>query len=1037
MSKQNSQFEPKGILYEINRKRAFLIFFVVLIVLLGSYTYYQIPKQESPDVTAPMALISTVYPGASPEDVEKLVTRMIEDEVQEIDGYKESRSYSRNSISIVTLELNNYADVEKSWNDLRQRVEDIQSKLPEECYKSEIDTNLAESAGMILCLSGEDYTYEQLAAMAEDMKRELVRIRGVARFDVKGKQEKEVQVTVNTAKLNQFQISLEDVYNVLKIQNMEIPSGALNTGEMKVNVKTPGIFSSISDIENTIVSVSTETGALVRLKDIARIDWGLEESAYKIKNNGENAVLLAGYFQSDNNIVLIGKDVREKLDTLKKNIPEGVELSEITFQPEDVSSSVNEFFKSLLEGMVLVIIVVYVGMGIKNALVASVAIPLSILMTFIAMSFMGLKIHEVSIASLIIALGILVDDAIVIIDAIQDYIDRGVDKLEACIRGTRESIKPVFAATSIMAVAFTPILFVPGPAGEYLNTLPFMMGFSLLASFSIAILVTPVMAYLFYEKFSSAPMKKESKVRKLFEKLLQSAMRNKKKALLLVLLLFVSCFGLLKFIPLQFFPLADKNIAYMDLRSEITGDIDKTEALAAEVEKFLSEQPEITNYTTAVGDGLPKFYLTLPRGTPSQDYAQIMFQADLAKSKRFADMKELSVYFQEELDHNLTDGKATVHLLEKAYPGAPLEIRILGDDREKLESVADLYVNTLEELPGTINVEKDSDAAAYEFMVDVDSDRATNMGITKYDIQRQINIALKGSEASVFRKAGNEYGIVVKSDIKSKEELENLEIKSSVTGSKVLLKQFASIKLDSAYPSIKKYDGRQCISITSYLEPGYSAVTTENLLKNRIAQQMEEKEMDREGVEILYQGEAKDIVDNFSDLGIGAIFGIFAIYIILMLKFGSFRQPFIIFTTIPLSFIGVFLGLFIFRQPLSFTALIGVISLMGLVIKNGILLIEHMNNAVKQGEDIETVCMGALKRRYRPVILSSVTAIFGLIPLAFSGSTLFMPMAVALMSGLLISTLLSLVVIPLLYGITERKDVSKKMIVSGGASVRE
>lgn len=1034
MSNQESEFKPHGIIYATIRQRKFTVFFIIMIILLGCYSYYLVPKQESPDVNAPVAIVTTVYPGASPEDVEKLVTRPIEDKVLEIKGYKESKSYSRNNISIVVIELNNEADVDQAWLDLRQRMDDIESDLPEECYPTEINTNLAEATGMLISLSGRDYTYEQLASMAEDMKRELARIPGVSRFDIKGKQEKEITVKVRVSDLNQYDLSLEDVYQLLKIQNIEIPSGLLDTGEMKINVKTPGIFTSLSDIENTIITVSGETGALVRLKDIADINWELADSAYKVKNNGENAILLAGYFNEDKNIVLIGKEVRQKLNNLKKNIPPGVEVDELVFQPEDVRKSVNSFFLSLLEGMVLVLIVVFVGMGMKNALLASVAVPLSILITFIAMYIMGIKIHEISIASLIVALGILVDDAIVVIDAIQHHMENGMEKLEACIKGTRESILPIFAATLSTAMAFTAILLVPGPAGEYMKSLPFMLGFSLLASFLVAVLVTPVMAYIFYDKFPSVPKEKESKIRSKFEGYLDKALHHKKGALLLVLVVLASSFLLLKLIPLQFFPLEDKEMAYIDIRAEKAADLDRTQILAAEVERFLSGQPEVTGYTTAVGDGLPKFHLTLPGATPSEDYAQIMFKTNLDGSKRFSNLEELAAYFQEELDSQLVEGKATVQLLEKAYPGAPLEVRILGEDREKLIQISNMFTGALQGIPGTMNIEDDMDSAVYEFMVDVDNDRATNMGITKYDIQRQINIALKGSKASVFRKDGNEYAIMVQSDIQTKEELENLEIKSSIAGFKVLLKQFAEVRLNSAFPSIKKYDGRQCITVTSYLRPGYSAVSAENLLKKKIDLEIKNREFDLEGVEILYQGEAKDIADNFSDLGVGGVFAVFAIYIILMLKFSSFKQPLIIFATIPLSFIGVLPGLFIFRQPLSFTAAIGCISLIGLVIKTGILLIEYMNKAVEQGEDLDKACRGALKRRYRPIVLSAVTTVFGLIPLVLSGSSLFMPMSVALMSGLLVSTFLTLIFIPLLYAIGESKK-DQRTTISDGVSL--
>ncbi len=1004
-------------------KRNFTIFFVFLAVLLGLLSYYYIPKQDSPDVTPSIAIITTVYPGASPEDVEKLVTRPIEDEIAEIKGYKYSRSISQDSVSIVILELVNEADVDKAWTSLRQGIQDIQHILPQECYPTEVNTNLAETAGLIISLSGQDYTYEQLAAMAEDIKRELSRIEGVSRIELKGKLAQEIQVTINTAELNQYAISLEDIYNLLRIQNMEIPSGAIETEDVRINVRTPGIFTSIEDIENTIVTVSKETGALVRLKDIARISWELEDSSYKLRHQGENAILLAGYFGDEKNIVLIGQDVRIKLEELKGKISPGVTVNEITFQPEDVNRSVNSFFLNLLGGMFLVLVVVLVGMGIRNALVASTAIPLSILLTFIAMNLTGVKVHEISIAALIISLGILVDNAIVVIDAIQDHLDKGMEKLRACIQGTRESILPIFTATMIATLAFAPIYIVPGMAGEYMSSIPYMIFFSLFASFFVAILFIPAMAYMTFTR-TSEKQEKDSRFRILFATGLDKALCYKKISLLLVGAVFLLSFILLKFIPLQFFPLADKDMAYIDLYSEKTADIRHTEVLTTEVEEFLKAQPEITSYTSAIGEGLPKFYLTVPTSSPSRDFAQIMFTTDLSKSDRFTELEELTVYLQNELDQRLVTGKATVQLLAKAYPGAPIEVRILGVDRQQLQSTASIFTESLGEIPGTINIEDDADEAIYEFTVDVDSDKATTMGITKYDIQRQINIALKGSQPSVYRKAGNEYAIVVKSDINSQEELANLAIKSSVTKSKVLLKQFALIRLSSVYPSIKKYDTKQCITVSSYLQPGYSAVDIESALKKK----MRNKDLELEEVEIMYEGESKDIVDNFSELGFGAIYALLGIYIILMLQFSSFRQPLIILGTVPLSLIGVFLGLFLFRQPLSFTALVGVVSLMGLVIKNGILLIEYMNKAKKDGQDIETACKGALQRRYRPIILSSVTTVFGLLPLVFSGSALFVPMSVALMAGLLVSTLLTLIFIPLLYRVIEEKKSTKIII---------
>lgn len=1007
--------QKKGVIFTLIKNWRFTLFFTFLAIILGIYSYYMVPKQESPDVSAPFAVIKTIYPGASPEDVEKLVTRVIEEKVREVPGYKTSQSFSKNSISVVVLELNNEVDVDKSWNELRRIIEDAQDEIPLECLKIDADTKLSETAGMIISLSGGEYSYEQLTSFADEFKKELSKIQGISRFTVDGVQNKVAKVEVRVSELNKYSLSLDELVKLLQAQNLQIPSGALSDGSVKINVSTPGIFTSLADIENTVIEVSRTTGAIVRLKDVANVKWDLEESNYQLKQNGKNTILLSGYFTENKNIVLIGKEVRAQLDQLKGQMPPGLTVEEVVYQPTEVENSVADFFKNLLEGIGLVLVVVFLGMGYKNALVASTAVPLSIGITFIVMYLTGIKLHEISIAALIIALGILVDDAIVIIDAIQVYIDQGYEKMEACIQGMKQAMLPVFSATLTIVAAFSPMLFVPGPAGQFLKSLPATVMISVGASFLVAITVTPVLAYLFFSKLKEGG-EKRTLIRRFYDVFLRAGMKHKKLTVLIsVLLIALSSYAGTR-LQIEFFPKADKNMFYINLTSESAADISATAKLAEQAEHILSEQKEILSYTTAVGGGLPKFYITLPKATPSQDFAQIMLQVDLKRGS-FKNNEQLAGFLQDQFDKRLIGGEANVLLLEKAMPGAPLEIRVSGGEPNEVYKAVEVIRQQLEEIPGTLKVEEDSDANEYEFTVDVDTDKATGMGITKYDIQRQINIALKGTEASVFRKAGNEYSILVQSDIRTKEDLENLAIKSSLAGNKVLLKQIAQIRLQSNVPTIKKYDGTRAVTVSSKVKPGYSAVAIEQNLKEKLAS----SDFDFSNVKLDYEGEAKDIKDNFGSLGTTAIFALFLIYIILMLQFKSFLQPGIIFITIPLSIIGVVAGLILFRQPLSFTALVGVVSLMGLVIRNAILLIEFINHARLEGMPIEEACYYAVNRRYRPIILSAVTTVIGLVPLAISGSDLFMPLSVALMSGLLVSTLFTLVVVPVVYSILVRE----------------
>ncbi len=1012
----------KGLIYKTIKNRKITIVMVILAVILGFYSYYVLPKQESPDVSAPIAMIKTIYPGASPEEVEKLVTKKIEDNITEMEGYDYSHSFSKNSVSIVLLYLDYGTETDKAWPDLRREMDDLQKDLPEGCWDIEVDTDLVETAGMIISLSGDNYTYEQLAAFAENLEQDLAKIDGVSRFDIDGKLEKEVKVEVDIAKLNQYELSMEDLLNLLKMQNIEIPSGAIENEEIKINVKTPGLFTSLKNIEDTIVNVSRETGAVVRLKDLAKVYWDLEDSSYKIKQNGKNAVLLTGYFQDNKNVVITGKDVREKLDEFKNSAPEDLSIDEVIYQPNDVNSAVGDFIHNLLAGILLVVIVVFLGMGFKNAIVVSTAIPLSILMSFIVMYILKIKVHQISITALIIALGILVDNAIVISDAIQVLLDQGVEKMEACIRGARETAIPIFTSTLTTVAAFTPLFFVPGPAGEYLKSIPQVVIISLIASFIAAMFVMPGMAYIFFEK-TGVKQEKTSFLRRFFTDSLHQALGHKKKTVLLATIIFGLSIYLIPYLGLRFFPHADKNIIYIDIESETAADIDKTEKVVKQVEAVLEEQKEITGYTSAIGDGLPKFYITMPVATPSQDFAQIKADVNLEGSKEFKNNEALTDYLQGKLDSTVVGGTTTVKLLEQAFPyGDPVQIRVTGDNMDRLEEVSREFQDILREIPGTTNVTDDAEDKTYEFMLDVDEDIANNYGISKYDIQRQINIALKGAESSTFRKAGNEYDIVVTSNIKSKEDLENLAIKSSIAGNKVLLKQIAEVTLSAQRQTVKKYDGELAVTASSGVKPGYSSADIEAAVKDHIS------EINLDGVSYVFDGEQGQITKNFSDLAKGAGFALFFIYIILMIQFNSFAQPFVIFLTIPLALIGSVVGLFLFRQALSFTAFLGIVSLVGLVIKNAILLIEVINTSRDESKTLEEACISAVDRRLRPIVLSAITTIMGLVPLAFSGSSLFEPMSVTLMFGLLASTFLTLVVIPVVYTLVQ--SLGKKSIVA-------
>lgn len=1009
----------------INARRVTL-FLAAIIAFLGIYSYYVLPRQESPDVSAPYAMIITPYPGASPQDVKDLVTSKIEDELVELDGYDFCQGISKEGLSIVVVAFTFDTNVNKSMQDVRNVVADVQNELPSGCLPSEINTDLIETAGIIISLSGDNYTYEQLASFGEQFKDNLIDIDGVSKFSIEGEVEKEVKVDVNVAKLNQLDLSIEDVSKIIQSQNMEIPSGDIDYQGTKIKVKTPGVYTSLKDIRNTIIGVSPQNGIVTRLSDIADIYMGLEEGVEKFKQNGKNAVLLTGYFKESKNVVLIGEDVRKGLEEVKSQLPEDLIVEEVIYQPDEVSKSTNDFMINLVEGIIFVVAVVFLGMGLRNALVVSTAIPLSILITFAAMYIGGIKIHQMSLTALIVALGILVDNAIVISDAIQVRINQGEDRIDAAYHGTALSSIPIFTATLTTIAAFSPLLGMPGAAGEFLGVIPRVLIISIIAAYIVSMFITPSMAAIIFKK--SKVKEKEGMLRKFFKNALKKALKRRYVTVLgtFMILVFVVKV-LMPQLPSEFFPYTDKDIFYIEMHTETPGNIDASEVLTDEVVALLSNESEITGYTVAVGNGLPKFYISMMAATPSQDFGQMVCKFDLGdkKTRRFKSNVEFIDHIQELLDENIANGKCSARLLANAKPAdAKVILRVSGEDLDRLREVKNVLKDEISKIPGTVNVRDNMADKTFQLEVNVDEDRASSLGISKYDIQKQINVALYGSNASVYRRDGNEYNIRIKSDVENTANLENLEIKSSMTGNKIPLKQFATIGFSSKVDTINTYNRDQSVEILVNELPGYSPVEISNTIESDIL-----PKLDTSGTKITFEGEREDIKDNFGIVGLLAMFAIFIIYVILVIQFNSFIQPVVILITVPLSLIGSVAGLFIFNKPLSLTAFLGIIALIGLVVKNGILLIEYINDARKEGYSIDEACVDAVGKRFNAIMLSAITTVIGLLPLAISGSNLFGPMAISLMFGLMVSTFLTMVVIPVVYSIIENflaKRINKK-----------
>ena len=999
------------------KQRKITLFFACLAALYGAYSYYLLPKQENPDVAAPVAMITTVYVGASPTEIEQLVTKPIENAASEVVGYKQVESWSANSYSIVLLTLQNEADPEKSWTDLRQKLGDIKSKLPKNCEIPIINTRIIETPGIIIGLSGTNYSYEQLESFANNYKKSLSDIDGVSKVEINGKVEKEVVVKTDLEALNPTGISLEEIGQIVESNNIQFPSGNIKTKNGDIAVRIPGYYQSLNEIQQAIINTSTDRKTISKVGDFTQASFELHEGSKKLKQNGENAILLSVFFEPSENILIIGENVRKKLELVNAGFPNDLNVDEVIFQPQDVSKSVNNFMLNVIEGIILVIIVVFIGMGFRNALVVSTAIPLSILLTFIVMPIWDIKIHQISLAALIIALGMLVDNVIVISDAVQVRLDEGMDKIKAAYEGAKSTAIPILAATLTTVAAFSPLLSIPGASGDFLKSIPQIVIISLSASFLVAMLVSPAMTVIVF-KPNVKTVDKESKqgiLKRFFINMLTKAIQRKKLTLVIGFGLFLICLVSTDFLKSQFFPNADKNIMYINLRSEIE-NIEHTEIIAKQAEEILKQQPEVINYTTAIGDDLPRFYITASIEVQAPDFAQIMFRFNLEESERYDNKEELRNHIQKELNNQLTGATASVQLLASTDPKAgSVVLQVSGNNIDRNIEVANLLKSELEKIPGTIKVQSDAMLKKYTYNIDVNEAFAGRLGITGYDIQRQINLALQGDKVSIYRKDGKEYDIILKGQVKDITDIENFAIKSSLNGVKVPLKNLASVELEPEYSLIKRLNKEKTIQVYCDVTSNASPVTVENIMENEVI-----PTLNIHGTTVTFAGEREEINRDFGKVGNAGVFALFLIFIVLLVQFNSFSQPMVILLSVPLSLIGSILGLLLFSQPLSFTALLGIVSLIGIVVNNAILLIDFINQAKKEGMSTRDACLDSVSKRFRPIILSSVTTIMGLFPLALSGSELFAPMAVALMCGLIVSTMLTIIVVPVMYSLIEK-----------------
>lgn len=1017
-----------GFFAKLIDRKLLVILFMIMVFISGGISYYNLPKQHFPKVVLPVASVVVVYPGATAEDMEELVAEKIEHICMEIDGYDKCETTARDNYCIINVSLSmdlSQSEVDDSFDDLRQKLDTLKPDLPSGVSSITVNDDIMDTAGLILSVTGDKISNDELSQRSKEISNKLRLLEGVKKVDIHGDTPSEVKITVDVNKLNDTDVSLAELAQLIAYHNSTLPTGSVKINNNDIKVYTSGKFENLDDIKNIVVS-SNADHIITRLSDIADIRMEVpDDEGYYIYNDQKSTVL-AVYFEPGLNVVSLGDEINNIIDDYNATLPDGIVVNKIFMQPDDVQDSIDDFVVNIIESIVLVIIVIMIGMTFRNAIVVSFAIPLAIFSSFITLSVLGYEIHFVSLASLIVVLGMLVDNAVVVSDAIQKNLDSGMERKRAVVEGTSSVALPVFVSMLTTSIAFSSLFVLPGAYRQLSITFPIVIISCLVASYIISLTVTPVMSYIFLKKTNIKKVKKTPVSQKIYNRLFKTAFKHRAITIISSVVAMVAVAVIaLSTLDQQIVPKAGKDIITINISSHEEDSIDRTRQIVDNIENILDQQPETEFYLSGVGKSIPRYdYSILPKEDLDK-LGDIFVKVDVSKGDRFKNAGEMVDYIQSELDQNVGGASFMVDELGIfALNTKPVELKLYSDDIDDLNTATEMVNSMMLSLDGSKNIQNQNEIGTYNYYVNMDKLKLNTLGLMEAEAQNELSIAMMGRNVSTYRSGNKEYNVVLDANVDSREQIQALKVKSSVTDKKYDVSQFADVSLKPEIASISRVDGRRGRTVYCYSTSKYSDIKLQTQLENLIEQHRDEFP---ESVTIEKSGVKKQFTEEvLVNIGKAAFVAFIAILILLLLQFGSIKKVGIVFISVPYGIAAGLLALKLTGQFLSLFALIGAVSLLGCVLANAIVLIDCINHEREKGVPVEQACKEAGAQRLRPIMMSSLTTVLGLLPLALFGDALFVPMAILMLVGLLVSMCVNLILVPIVYYIAFRKEEKLK-----------
>jgi multidrug efflux pump subunit AcrB len=1016
----------KGGITEFSLKKQTITFtFVFLVFLTGLMALRNIPQEEDPGFVMRVALVMTSFPGASPERVELLVTNTIEEKIQEMPEIKHIESQSKTGISVITVTIKDqFKNMRPIWDKLRRKVEDATKDLPDGAQKPWVNDDFGDVFGTIITLTGDGFSYREMRDYADDLKDEILKLSNTGRIDKYGFQDEKIYLEYNQAKLSELQLSPIQLRDILQSQNILQSGGTINTNSDSITIEPTGNFVSVQEIEDTIIQLPNSK-RLVYLKDILNIRRGyIDPPRQIVRANGQEALALGVSLRDGGNIVDQGEELTVLLERMRKILPLGIELEMPVYQPEVVDKKVKGFLSNLFQSIIIVFLSMLVFLGARTGAIVASLIPSAILFALFWMKFLDYTLNQITLASLIIALGMLVDNAIVMVESIMIQVQEGKKLFNACIDSANELKISLLTSSLTTSAAFLPISTAKNQTGEYLAPMAIVVAITLLCSWVLSITMIPLFSY----KFLKVQATKEDEniydtpFYTKYVTFLKSALKFRKTVVLILLSCFFGSFFILGFLPKSFMPENDRPILIVKIETPKNTPIKRTGEILEAVEVYLKENWLVNekremgaeNWIAVVGGGDPRFNLS---HTPVQ--AEPFSGILLAKLSHldwdfYTKIRNETYAF---ITENFPEATPKVEGLKSGGGGKnPLEIRFTGKDAAKLKLYSKELKSILENTPGLRSVGDDWGIQKRKVIIDIDKARAFRAGVSNQDIATSLQSVFDGTPVSQYREGKFSITMLLRSSNANRNDLSKLEtmdIFSQKTGVSIPLKQVADIKLVWEDGSI--YRRNRLKTLTVYGASGGANLA--NVIKDKVKPWIAENSPKWDfGYSYEFGGESESSSQATAAIGEQLPLAGIIIVLLLILQFNSYKKVSIIILTIPLGFIGVVLGLFITGGNFGFMSLLGLISLAGIVINNAIVLIDRID--IEQDrfnrEPYDAVVEAAM-RRLRPILMTTVSTVVGLLPLWFFGGVLWTDMAVSIIFGLIVSTVLTLVFVPVLY----------------------